>query len=95
MRAYCNAVLDILKMFPDYTLTCIPHTQNVIADSLATATSNLKIPMNTNNEFEIHVKHCLAVLDNLRYWQVFEDDKEIDNFLQNEGSYKDTSIDGE
>lgn len=51
--------------------------------------------MNSNNKFEIHVTHHLAVLDNLRYWQVFQDEKEIKDFLQNEGKYKDTSIDGE
>lgn len=93
MRAYHNVVLDILRMFPDYTLTCVPRAQNVIADSLAIATSNLKIPMNSNNKFEIHVKHRPTVPDNLRYWQVFWDDKEINYFLQNEGNYKDASID--
>ena len=51
MRAYHNAVLDILRVFPYYTLTCVPRAQNVIADSLATAASNLKIPMNSNNKF--------------------------------------------
>ena len=77
MRAYCNAVLDILRLFPDYTSTCVPRTQNVIANSLATTASNLKIPMNSNNKFEIHVKHHPVVHDNQRYWQVFQDDKEI------------------
>jgi len=68
MRAYRNAVLDILRLFPDFTLTCVPRAQNVIADSLEIAVSNLKIPMNSNNKFEIHVKHHLAVPDNQRYW---------------------------
>ena len=68
MRAYHNAVLDILRVFSDYTLTCVPRVQNVIANSLATAASNLKILMNSNNKFEIHVKHRLAVPDNQRYW---------------------------
>jgi len=95
MRAYCNAVLDILRLFPDHTLTCVPHTQNVIEDYLATTASNLKIPMNSNNKFEIYVKRRPIVPDNLRYWQVFQDDKEIEDFLQNEGKYKHTSIDGE
>ena len=27
MRAYRNAVLDILKFFSDYTLTCVPRLQ--------------------------------------------------------------------
>ena len=61
MRVYRNVVLDILRMFPDYALTAIPRAQNVIADSLATTASNLKIPMNSNNRFEIQVKHHLAV----------------------------------
>lgn len=51
IRAYRNAILDILRLFPDHTLTCVPRTQNVIADSLATTASNLKIPMNSNNKF--------------------------------------------
>ena len=93
MRAYRNAVLDILKMFLEYTLTAVPRAQNVIVDSLATTTSNLKILMNSNNKFEIHVKHLPTVLDNLRYWQVFWDDKEINTFVKNEGNYKDASID--
>ena len=51
--------------------------------------------MKSSNKFEIHVKHHPTVPDNQRYWQVFQDDKEIDEFLQNEGKFKDTSIDGE
>ena len=84
MRAYRNVVLDILKIFPDYTLTMVLQSQNIIVYSLATTTSNLKIPMNSSNKFEIHVKHMLTIPDNLRYWEVFWDDNEINAFLQNE-----------
>lgn len=41
------------------------------------------------------MKHNLFVPDNQRYWKVFQDDKEIEEFLRNEGKYQDTSIDGE
>ena len=95
MRAYWNVVLDILKLFSDYTLTCVPRIQNSIANALAKAMSNLKIPVNSSNIFEIHVKHRPTILDNQRYWQVFQDDEEIDDFLQNKGKFKDTSIDVE
>ena len=64
MRAYRNAVLDILKLFSDYTLTCVPRLQNGVADGLAKAASNLKIPINSSNKFEIHVKHRPTVPDN-------------------------------
>lgn len=95
LRAYRNAVLSILRMFSEYTLTAVPRMQNLIANSLATTTSNLKIPMNSNNKIEISVKHWPVVLDNLRYWQVFWDDNEINAFLQNEGKFEDNSIDGD
>eukprot|EP00253_Pinus_taeda_P016216 PITA_16216 len=65
MQAYRHAVLDILKLFSEYTLTCVHRIQNSIADALAKATSSLKIPMNSSNKFEIHVKHRPIVLDKL------------------------------
>jgi len=71
MRAYQNVVLDILKVFSDYTLTCVPRIQNSIADALAKAASNLKIPMNSSNKFQIHVKHHPTVPNNQRHWQVW------------------------
>jgi len=74
MRAYCNAVLDILKLFSEYTLTCVPQIQNSIVDALAKVASSLKIPMNSSNKFEIHVKHCPTIPDNQLHWQVFQDD---------------------
>jgi len=64
MRAYHNAVLDILKLFSKYTLTCVPRIQNSIVDALAKAASSLKIPMNSSNKFEIHVKHHPTIPDN-------------------------------
>ena len=82
-------------MFLEYTLTAVPRAQNVIADSLAIAASNLKILMNSNNKFEIHVKHYPVVPYNLRYWQVFWDDNEINAFLQSEGKFKYTPIEGD
>lgn len=92
MRPYRNAILDILRIFPEYTLAVVPQTQNIIADLLTTATSNLKIPMNSSNKFEIHVKHRPTVPDHLRYWHVFWDDNEINAFLHNEGKFKNASI---
>ena len=93
MRTYRNAVLHIPKMFLEHTLSVVPRRQNVMADSLATTTSNFKIPIFSNRNFEIHVKHRPIFLDNLQYWQVFRDDKNVNNFLQNEGEFKHFFID--
>jgi len=80
-RAYRNVFLDIPKTFSEYTLSLIPRSKNMMADSLATATSMVKIPTHTSKKYSIHVKHCPTVPNNLRYWQVFWDDKQINNFL--------------
>ena len=69
-------------MFPEYTLTLVPRSQNIIADSLATVASNLKISMNSSNKFEIHVKHRPSVLDNLRYWNFFGMTKKLIAFCR-------------
>jgi len=95
MWAYRNVVLDILKVFSDYRLTCVPRIQNSIVDELAKVAINLKIPMNSSNKFEIHVKHRLTVLNNQTHWQVFQDDEEINDFLQSKGKLKNTSMDVE
>jgi hypothetical protein len=73
----------------------VPRIQNSIVDALAKAASSLKIPMNSSNKFEIHVKHRPTIPDNQRYWQVFQDDEEIKDFLLNKGKFKETSIDVE
>ena len=69
------------------------RSQKIIVDSLAIAMRNLKIPMNSSNKFEIHVKRRPTAPDSLRYWQVFWDDNEINSFLQNEGKFKNAFTD--
>ena len=51
--------------------------------------------MNSSNKFEIYVKHRPVVPNNLRYWQVFWDDNEINAFFQSEGKFKDTPIESD
>jgi len=86
MIFYHNCVIDNVKTFTKYTLYTIPRTKNVIANSLATATSMVKIPIHSNN-YSIHVKHHLGVPNNMIFWQVFWDEKHINNFLQLEGEF--------
>ena len=71
MRAYINVVWDILNMLPEYTLSVVPRSQNLMADSLAKTTSNFKIPIFSNIKFEIHVKHRLQFLINCNIGKYF------------------------
>lgn len=67
MRAYRKTIIDLLKDIPEYQFVNIPREQNVIADALAISSSLFKIPVHPNKKYEIHVKHTLAVPDNLMY----------------------------
>jgi len=40
-----------------------------------------KIPIFPKNKYEIEVKHRPEVPDNIKYWQVFEDDKKVERVL--------------
>jgi len=48
-----------------------------------------------NKEYTVEVKHHPIVLDNMRHWQAFGSDKQIENFLQSKEEYEDNSIDSE
>lgn len=95
MRAYRNIDLDLLQDIPKYKFVVVPREHNAIADALAVSTSLFKIPIHPNKKYEIEVKHRLAVPNNLKYWQVFEDDKHVERFLTTSGEFKNCCIDDE
>ena len=57
MRAYRNALLELLEGFTEYDVSMIPRGKNMIVDALATSTSVFKIPIHPNKKYEIEVKH--------------------------------------
>ena len=95
MRSYKNLVLELLEIFTKFTIYVIPRDQNTIADALATSTSVFKIPIYPNRNYKIQVKHRPAILDNVKYWQVFEDNQQIKRFLENDEEFINTQIDDE
>ena len=75
MRNYRNVVLDLLQEIPEYQFVIVPRKQNVIANALIVLASLFKIPIYLNKKYEIQVKQKPAIPDNLKCWQVFEDDQ--------------------
>jgi hypothetical protein len=75
LRAYIILVLDLLEEFSEYNLSVIPRGKNQIVDALATSASVFKITIFPNRKYEIEVQHWPVVPDNIKYWQVFEDEK--------------------
>jgi ribonuclease HI len=95
LRAYRNIVLDLLENFTEYNLSVIPRGQNLIVDALATSASVFKIPIFPNRKYEIEVKHRPTVPDNIKYWHIFEDDKQVVRFLQMTDEFVNSNIDDE
>jgi hypothetical protein len=80
LRAYINLVLDLLEEFSEYNLLVILRGKNQITDALAMSASVFKIPIFPNRMYEIEFKHSPTVPDNIEYWQVFEDNKQVGYF---------------
>ena len=95
MRDYRNMALDILECFDEYQIFIIPRSQNVIADTYAVAASTFRIPIYPNTKYTIEVKHRPTIPDNVKYWQVFEDDDHIESFLTLSDDYENMAIDEE
>ena len=88
-------MLDLLDFFEEFQLSVIPISQNHIVDALAVATSVLKIPIYPNRIYQIEVKYRPLVPDTIKYWQVFEDDSHINNFLTLSDEFENLTIDGD
>jgi hypothetical protein len=73
----------------------IPSEKNQITDALATSALVFKIPIFPNKKYEIEVKHRSIVPDNTKYCQVFEDNKQVERFLQMSDEFSNVNIDDE
>jgi ribonuclease HI len=93
LRAYRNAALDALKCFNEVDLQVMPRGQNILADGLATSAASCKIPFRQTRPYTVEVKCRPTVPDNIRYWQVFGNDDQIEDFLQCKNDFECTNID--
>ena len=95
MRGCRNLVLDLLENLKEYKINLIPREQNVIIDVLATSSSVFKIPIHLNRKYEIEVKNKPTIPNNVKYWKVFEDNKQMKRFLEMNGEFENIHIDEE
>jgi hypothetical protein len=59
----------------------MPRGQNILADGPATSAATCKIPFCPTHKYTVEVKCKPMVPDNIRYWQVFGSDDQIEDFL--------------
>lgn len=83
----------IENFFEAFNIQFIPRDENRLADSLAVAASIFKPPINPRLSYEVEMRHRPSVLDNVKNWQVFEDDQQIKEFLTMVEEFEGTEID--
>jgi adenylate cyclase class IV len=93
LRTYRNDVLDSLQCFTEVDLQVMPRGQNILVDGLATSTTTCKITFHPTRKYIVEVKCRPTVPNNIRYWQVFGNDDQIEDFLQCKNEFECTNID--
>ena len=82
MRQYKHAVWDMFdNFFEAVNITVVPREANHWADNLAKSAVSLKPPNLDHLSYSIKVIHRAVVPDNIKQWQVFEDDEQVKRFL--------------
>ena len=96
MRAYRNEVWEMFgNYFIEHNVKVIPRYDNTVADSLETVAGKFETPTAGKRKYKVDIVNRPSILDNTRYWKVFEDDMQIKRFLELSGKFVNTRIDDE
>jgi hypothetical protein len=60
---------------------------------VATSATVFKVPFFPEKRYKVEVKYRLVIPDNMKHWQVFEYDKQIESFLGMENEFENLNID--
>jgi hypothetical protein len=85
----------IENFFSSIKIHYIPCTENLHADALAKASSTFSPPTNVKLKYHIEIRYKPSIPDNIRHWQIFEDDEQIQKFLIAIGEFSETHPDQE
>jgi ribonuclease HI/uncharacterized small protein (DUF1192 family) len=83
LKNYRNEVWDLIdSFFLAFNISFIPRADNAPADFQAFSASLFKAPASPADRLEVEIRYRPSVPDNVKHWKVFEDDQEIEKFLQ-------------
>jgi ribonuclease HI len=83
LKSYRNEVWDLIdSFFSTFNISFIPREENTMEDSLATSTSDFKVPLLPKFRDDVEVKYRPSIPDNVKHWKVFEDDLKVKKFLE-------------
>jgi ribonuclease HI/uncharacterized small protein (DUF1192 family) len=94
LNNYRNEVWDLIdSFFLAFNISFIPREENAPADFQAFSASLFEAPARPDDRSEVEVRYRPSVPDNVKHWRVFEDDQEIEKFLQSIDGFSAVRID--
>ena len=84
-----------MEGFKECQYIFIPRNKNSEADTLAVAASIFQLPEHPKELFQIEVRYRSSIPDNVDHWKFFEDDEQINRFLQRFDEFENIKIDQE
>jgi hypothetical protein len=83
------------NLFLAFTTSFIPREANQKAYSLALDSSTFRPAIGPNLKYQVEFRHRTTIPDNIKHWQLFSDDLELQIFLQTIEEFSNISIDQE
>jgi hypothetical protein len=80
------------NFFIEFNISFIHREQNHKEYSLALATNTFRLPIGPNIKYQVEIKHRTTIPDNVKHWQVFSDDLELQRFLHTTDEFSNISI---
>jgi ribonuclease HI len=94
LKNYRNEVWDLIdSFFLAFNISFIPREENAPADFQAFSASLFEAPALPADRSEVEIRYRPSVPDNVKHWKVFEDDQEIEKFLQSIDDFSALHID--
>ena len=91
-QQYRNAVWDQIEFFDAFGISWRDRSQNKMADLLENVAIKPKeMSFAIISQNDVHNRHSIP--GNIEHWQVFEDDKDILNFMLSEDKYHGQELD--
>jgi len=93
--AYRDEVWRLRDSFDSFCISYIPRAKNQLVDSLVVSSNMFIPPMPPRLVYEVQMKYRPSLPDNVHHWKVFEDDAEVNRFLQVINEFSEIQIDQE
>jgi ribonuclease HI len=96
LKNYRNEAWDLIEsFFLAFNISFIPREENAPADFQAFSASIFEAPALSTDTSQVEIRYRPSVPDNVKHWRVFEDDQEIEKFLQSIDDFSASRIDEE